>query len=213
MSAGSATGRRCAARSPTPTAGSSRRRAPSSRPWPATPAGSSSSSASPSSASSGRWSSCARSCRRWPPRSRRSTCPCSTRAGGVSCAACPPSRTTAGSTGPGWSRPMPCASCCSIPIRRGRCASAPPPSRTSSRGSPAPPRSPRPRASWGSWPPSSRTRARTSSATAGIYHSSNESWGEVSEGGRSPPPSRTYREYASRAAVGRRLAAGPFSSL
>src|SRR5207253_6058433 len=39
------------------------------------------------------------------------------------------------------------------------------------------------------------------------------SWGEVSEGGRSPPPSGTYREYASRAAVGRRLAAGPFSSL
>src|SRR6266542_1123356 len=41
----------------------------------------------------------------------------------------------------------------------------------------------------------------------------NESWGEVSEGGRSPPPSGTYREYASRAAVGCRLAAGPFSSL
>src|SRR6266545_6439022 len=39
------------------------------------------------------------------------------------------------------------------------------------------------------------------------------SWGEVSEGGRSPPPSGTYREYASRAALGRRLAAGPFSSL
>src|SRR5207253_3966771 len=32
-------------------------------------------------------------------------------------------------------------------------------------------------------------------------------------GGRSPPPSGTYREYASRAAIGRRLAAGPFSSL
>src|SRR5438876_102944 len=41
----------------------------------------------------------------------------------------------------------------------------------------------------------------------------NETWGEVSEGGRSPPPSGTYREYASRAALGRRLAAGPFSSL
>src|SRR6266508_2210153 len=41
----------------------------------------------------------------------------------------------------------------------------------------------------------------------------NDAWGEVSEGGRSPPPSGTYREYASRAAVGRRLAAGPFSSL
>src|SRR5207247_935937 len=41
----------------------------------------------------------------------------------------------------------------------------------------------------------------------------NDFWGEGSEGGRSPPPSGTYREYASRAAVGRRLAAGPFSSL
>src|SRR6266436_5631564 len=41
----------------------------------------------------------------------------------------------------------------------------------------------------------------------------NDAWGEVSEGGRSPPPSGTYREYASRAALGRRLAAGPFSSL
>src|SRR6266545_2649829 len=38
------------------------------------------------------------------------------------------------------------------------------------------------------------------------------SWGEVSEGGRSPPPSGTYREYASRAALGRRLAPGPFST-
>src|SRR6266540_4260069 len=41
----------------------------------------------------------------------------------------------------------------------------------------------------------------------------NEYRGEVSEGGRSPPPSGTYREYASRAALGRRLAVGPFSSL
>src|SRR5207247_1182675 len=41
----------------------------------------------------------------------------------------------------------------------------------------------------------------------------NDSWGEGSEGGRSPPPSGTYREYASRAALGRRLAAGRFSSL
>src|SRR6266498_5760084 len=46
----------------------------------------------------------------------------------------------------------------------------------------------------------------------------NESWGEVSEGGRSPPPRNlapsaarsTYREYASRASLGRRLASGPF---
>src|SRR5436309_3955059 len=37
--------------------------------------------------------------------------------------------------------------------------------------------------------------------------------GGGSEGGRSPPPSGTYREYASRAALGRRLAAVPFSSL
>ena len=37
--------------------------------------------------------------------------------------------------------------------------------------------------------------------------------GGGSEGGRSPPPSGTDREYASRAALGRRLAAGPFSSL
>src|SRR6266436_5592159 len=51
----------------------------------------------------------------------------------------------------------------------------------------------------------------------------NESWGEVRKGGKAPlrgaaalAPSAarsTYREYASRAALGRRLAAGPFSSL
>src|SRR6266540_297525 len=42
------------------------------------------------------------------------------------------------------------------------------------------------------------------------FAGATKSWGEVSEGGRSPPPSGTYRKYASRAAVGRRLASGPF---
>src|SRR5437867_4270843 len=34
--------------------------------------------------------------------------------------------------------------------------------------------------------------------------------GRFRKGGEAPPPSGTYREYASRAALGRRLAAGPF---
>src|SRR6266852_377070 len=54
-------------------------------------------------------------------------------------------------------------------------------------------------------------RGRVPLSSAGFAGATNPG-GEVSEGGRSPPPSGTYREYASRAAVGRRLAAGPFSA-
>src|SRR5207249_3457833 len=79
---------------------------------------------------------CAPSCPGSRPGSRPSICPCSTRAGGACCADCPPSRTTAGCTARGWSRPTRSSSCSSILTRRARSATAPPPSRTSSSGSP-----------------------------------------------------------------------------